>query len=114
MSLNKFTVQAIASFQREAKPLLKKYSSLKAELYDLDEQLAKTPLTGTPIGRNCYKIRLKIASKGKGRSGGARIITCVIAVEETVYLLSIYDKSEQDNIPDKRLQELLQLLPSAK
>jgi hypothetical protein len=35
----------------------------------------------------------------------------VVAVRETVYLLSIYDKSKQDAIPDKRLQELLQLLP---
>ena len=66
---------------------------------------------GTPIERKCYKIRLKIASKGKGNSGGARVITCVVAVSETVFLLSIYDKSEQENISDKRLTELLQLLP---
>jgi len=93
--------------------LLKKYVSLKAELYALDEQLTITPTMGSLIGRGCYKIRLKVASKGKGkgRSGGARVITCVVAVRETVYLLSIYDKSKQDAIPDKRLQELLQLLP---
>lgn len=67
---------------------------------------------GTALGRNCYKIRLKIASKGKGSSGGARVITCVVAVAETVYLLSIYDKSEQENISDKRLTDLLELVPN--
>ena len=60
---------------------------------------------------NCYKIRLKIASKGKGSSGGARVITCVVAVAQTVFLLSIYDKADQESISEKRLNELLQLLP---
>ncbi|WP_369818103.1 type II toxin-antitoxin system RelE/ParE family toxin [Pedobacter sp. R20-19] len=62
---------------------------------------------GTPIGKNCFKIRIAITSKGKGKSGGARVITNFIITESTVYLLSIYDKSEQDNISDKELLELL-------
>ena len=32
---------------------------------------------GSLFGKNCYKICLGIASKG---SGGARVITCVVAV----------------------------------
>lgn len=105
-------IEAIPPFAREAKPLLKKYASLRSELQQLVSQLEANPLVGSPIGKNCYKIRLKIASKGKGSSGGARVITCVVAVTETVFLLSIYDKSEQETISDKRLTELLQLLPS--
>lgn len=105
--------KAIPPFAREAKPLLKKYVSLRHELQQLIEQLEASPIQGTPIGQNCYKIRLKIASKGKGRSGGTRVITCVVAVAETVFLLSIYDKADQDNISEKRLHELLQLLPPA-
>lgn len=114
MSLNSFDVQAIGPFRREAKPLVKKYVSLKAELYELNELLAKNPTTGVSLGRNCYKIRLKITSKGKGRSGGARVITCVVAVADTVYLLSIYDKSEQDSISDARLTALLEMVPAVK
>ncbi|MGA9650395.1 type II toxin-antitoxin system RelE/ParE family toxin [Pedobacter sp.] len=53
------------------------------------------------------QIRIAIASKGKGKSGGARIITNFIVTDSTVYLLSIYDKSEKDNISDKELIELL-------
>ena len=113
MSANRFNVDAAGSFRQDAKPLLKKYASLKAELYQLNELLAENPRTGVSLGQNCYKIRLKIASKGKGRSGGARVITCVVAVAETVFLLSIYDKADRESISEKRLNELLQLLPPA-
>jgi hypothetical protein len=50
---------------------------------------------------------MAIASKGKGKSGGARVITCFKIMHRTVYLLTIFDKSEQENIPDKELKELL-------
>jgi len=60
-------------FQREAKHLLKKYPSLKNELFELRELLGRNPFEGTPIGQGCYKIRISIASKGKGKSGGARV-----------------------------------------
>lgn len=104
-------ITALPPFTRDAKRLGKKHSSLDADLKRLFAELADNPTTGTALGQDCYKIRLKVASKGKGRSGGARVITCVVAVAEKVYLLSIYDKSEQDSISDKRLQELLQLIP---
>lgn len=81
------------------------------ELAVLGEELAEHPRMGTPIGRDCYTIRLAIKSKGAGKSGGARVITCVVAVREEVYLLSIYDKSEQDTLTDQRLKELLKQVP---
>ena len=100
-------VKPTPPFAKEAKPLLKKYRSLETELQTLFAELAQTPDTGASLGHGCYKIRLKIASKGGGKSGGARVVTCVVAVRETVYLLSIYDKAEQGTISDKRLAELL-------
>ena len=54
-----------------------------------------------------YKIRLGIKSKGKGKRGGARVITCVKVVAETVFLVSISDKSEQSDIADGELTRLL-------
>ncbi len=68
-------------------------------------QLSTNPKQGTPLGKNAYKIRLAIASKGKGKSGGARVITFVKIIAETVYLLSIYDKSIQADITDKELKD---------
>ncbi|MDQ3683934.1 MAG: type II toxin-antitoxin system RelE/ParE family toxin, partial [Bacteroidota bacterium] len=73
--------------------------------------LEENPKQGIPLGNNCYKIRMAIASKGKGKSGGARIITNIVIEETTVFLLSIYDKSERQNLSDKELVELLKQVP---
>ena len=73
----------------------------------MGEQLSEKPIQGSPLGKNCYKIRLAIKSKGQGKSGGGRVISCVVSVEEKVVLLSIYDKAEQESISDKKLTEIL-------
>ncbi len=65
------------------------------------------PDQGTALGMGCYKIRLAITSKGKGRSGGARVVTCVYAVEETVWLLTLFDKSDKATVSDKELKALV-------
>ncbi len=95
------------NFVRELKRLAKKYSSLKNDVNLLGEKLTLDPTQGTPLGKDCFKIRLAIESKGKGKSGGARVITAVFSVQEKVVLLSIYDKAEKENISDKELKLLL-------
>mgnify|MGYP001555204775 FL=1 len=106
-----FNVQSIAVFERQAKRLVKKYASLKKELLELVQQLKEDPRQGTPIGKSCYKIRIQITSKGKGKSGGARVITNLVVKDATVYLLSIYDKADKESITDKELEELLKYIP---
>ena len=69
--------------------------------------MQEKPEQGVPLGNNCYKIRIAIASKGKGKSGGARVITCVQIIENKVYLLTIYDKSDLENISDQDLKDLV-------
>lgn len=106
-----YEVKTIAVFEKQAKRLIKKYGSLKNELTALVQELKEKPETGTSLGKNCYKIRLFVAAKGKGKRGGARIITNVVITHKTVYLLSVYDKSEIGNISDKQLSELLKFIP---
>ena len=55
---------------------------------------------------------MAITSKNRGKSGGARIITNVHVVGETVYLLSIYDKSDKSNLDEGELDELLKEIDS--
>jgi len=98
------------AFEKNVKPLLKKYKSLKADLAGLFELLENEPIKGKQLGKDCYKIRLAITSKGKGKSGGARVITCVKITSDKIFLLSIYDKSDKEDISDKELNELLKFL----
>ena len=102
-----YKVKSIQVFEKQAKRLIKKYPSLKVEIGELIQELKKNPFIGTPLKSNCFKIRLSISSKGKGKSGGGRIITHIVIENQTVFLLSIYDKSERNTLSDKELQELL-------
>lgn len=106
-----FSVKTIPYFDRQAKRLIRKYASFKSELAELAKSLAKDPTQGTPLGNDCYKIRVAVKSKGKGKSGGARAVTHVIAVKKDVFLLSVFDKSEKETISDKQLQELIKKIP---
>jgi mRNA-degrading endonuclease RelE of RelBE toxin-antitoxin system len=101
-----YSVVTIPPFDRQLKRLVKKYHSLKEDLAELGRQLTDNPAIGKPIGQDCYKIRLAISSKGKGKSGGARIITHIYLAGNTLYMLTIYDKS----ISDKELNELLKFI----
>jgi len=102
-----YKIEITRHFEREAKSLLKKYVSLKGELRELGKELSENPEKGTPLGNNVYKIRLAIASKGRGKSGGARVITYLKTEQGYVYLLSIYDKGERDTISDKEIEKIL-------
>jgi len=106
-----YSVSSIPLFDKQAKRLAKKYPSLKNDLLGLIEKLTDEPDKGTALGNNFYKIRLAIASKGKGKSGGARIITFIKVTRNTVYLTSIFDKSERNTISDKELEQIFKLIP---
>jgi mRNA-degrading endonuclease RelE of RelBE toxin-antitoxin system len=105
-----FNVVATEPFERKLKRLAKKHKSLATDLALVIEELIANPTFGTPIGKNCYKLRIAISSKGKGKSGGARMITYVRIVKKTVFLMDIYDKSEQAIITDKELLMLIDIL----
>ena len=109
--LMNFKVSSIPLFDKQAKRLVKKYPSLKNDLAALIESLTSNPEQGKPLGNNFYKIRLGIASKGKGKSGGARVITFVKVIQTTVYLTSIYDKGEKETISDKELGSIFKTIP---
>lgn len=97
-------------FEKELKRLANKFPSLKREFAKLIATISDNPQSGSFLGNNCYKIRLAIASKGKGKSGGARVITHLYIASETVYLLTIYDKSEKSDLKPNELQEIVKSL----
>jgi mRNA-degrading endonuclease RelE of RelBE toxin-antitoxin system len=119
----KVDIRVTKAFKKQAKPLLKKYVSLSGELKQLEKDLSENPYLGTEIKPGIYKIRLAIKSKGKGKSGGARVITLleeetilIEVLEQTpkeeseyiIHLLSIYDKSEVESITDSEIKYLIE------
>ncbi len=105
-----YKVDSIPFFDAQLKRLAKKYPSLKTDVGQLINVLEVNPVQGIALGKNCYKIRLAIKSKGKGKSGGARVISYVYVTKNTVYLMSIYDKAEQADISNSDLSLLIKSL----
>ena len=98
-----------AEFDRRFKQLAKKYKSLMDDYLTLSKELKKNPFQGSDLGGGGRKIRMAISSKGKGKSGGARVLTLTILVSEDadVTLLTIYDKNEINNVTDDYIRWLV-------
>ena len=95
-------------FEKALKRLAKKYPSLKADYLTFLSELEKNPMIGDEIFPRCRKVRIAIKSKGKGKSGGGRVIFYFEVVEEKVILLFIYDKSEMENVQSSYIEQILQ------
>ena len=105
----------LPEFERRAKALAKKYRSFVDDYNTFLDELERNPFSGTPLGGNTYKHRMAIASKGKGKSGGARVITYNVQQTESdvnITLMSIYDKSEIGNVSDTYLRQLVKEIES--
>jgi len=106
-----FSIETIGPFDNQVKRLSKKYPSFKSDLSVLIKSLGANPTQGKALGNGFYKVRISISSKGKGKSGGARVITVVKIVKETVYLAYVYDKSEMASISDEEIRQIGNLIP---
>jgi len=87
-------------FGKSLKRLSKKYKSLKDDYIQFLNELEENPYIGDEIIENCRKARIAIKSKGKGKSGGGRIIFYYEIVNDEIILLYIYDKNEMENVND--------------
>jgi len=99
------------TFQRDFNQLFKKYHSLLNDLEQFKNELLQNPEMGSDLGNNTRKIRMAIASKNKGKSGGARVITFDVIVDydnTDIYLITIYDKGERGAITRKQIEQLKQ------
>jgi mRNA-degrading endonuclease RelE of RelBE toxin-antitoxin system len=108
------TVKPTPEFKRDLKPLLKKYRTLKETVLDLEKQLINNPYFGESYGQGIYKVRVADGSKGKGKSGGFRVLYYHLNKTDDgieMLLLNIIDKSEVSTIKKsdavKRLREIL-------
>jgi len=108
-----FSIRVSSYFAHEAKRLAKHYPSFKTDYAEFLESLKKNPHQGDDLGNGVRKVRMPIASKGKGKSGGARVITLNILVDEEnmeLNLLLLYDKQVADNFNPLALKDALKEL----
>ena len=100
-------------FENRYKGFAKKFKSLESDVDALIEELSRNPTTGEALGAGLYKIRLAVKSKGKGKSGGFRVIMYLVSQTDTdtdIYLITLYDKSEESTIKKEALVALAKQL----
>lgn len=98
---------SLDSFSKNVKKLYKKYINLLNDLKSLKNTLRNNPKVGVKLGNNCYKMRLANSSKQSGKSGGFRVIYYYLDEQNRIYLITIYSKTELENVSDNRLLEIL-------
>ena len=103
----RFKIEATRRFKKELKELAKKYKKIKIDYSNLLDSLEQNPTLGTPLGNNCYKVRVANSSVPTGKSGGFRVITLFKVEKEKIILLTIYSKSEKETISDDELKAIL-------
>jgi len=90
------------AFKKSAKKLSKHYKSFKKDLHFFLASLNDNPNQGTKLAQGLYKVRIKNSDNNKGKSAGYRIITYSI-IENEMFLVDIYSKSEMENISDEAI-----------
>jgi len=93
-------------FDKQAKRLSKKYKNIKSDLTRLLREFDDYHQNAIEIKSNLYKIRLANSSKNRGKRAGFRIYY-YIKIKQTVYMLTVYDKSEVEMIDEELLQDLI-------
>ena len=100
-------VRMSEDFRAAYKRLKKRHKSLGQDFEQLLASLLQNPMQGVELDGGARKVRLAITSKGRGKSGGARVIIRVRIVRDELQLLYIYDKSDFENISDAYLRDVL-------
>lgn len=92
-----FEVIPTPDFEKSFKALAKKYRSIRNDILEFTKSLEQNPFQGDELSPGIRKIRMAITSKGRGKSGGARVITYIVIVTENegnIFLIDIYDKAD--------------------
>ena len=96
-----YVFQSHKEFEISFKRLSKRHRSLADDIRDFRDSLQRNPYQGVELCPGIRKIRMAIASKGRGKAGSARVITAMAVIDEQngrIALLTIYDKQDADTV----------------
>ena len=101
-----YKIETIPRFEKDVKKLKKKFPKIKNDLVKFINELSLNLELGINLGENLFKIRIQNSSIPTGKSGGFRIIT-YYKKDDTLYLITIYSKTEQDTILTDKLKQII-------
>ncbi len=93
----------------------KRWKSLKLDdddFGDLQARLCADPQAGDKMAGTGGVRKLRLELPGRGKSGGARIVYVDFAVEETIYLITVFAKNEKGNLNNREKKEIRDFVDS--
>jgi len=104
-----YNLVVLATFSSKLKKLAKKYKQIKIDMKELQEELQLNPKAGIALQHSCYKIRIANSSTPTGKSGGFRVVYYFVDNNNKIFLMTIYSKTQKDNLSENELLELLKI-----
>ena len=101
-----YKIETIPRFEKNVKKLKKKFPKIKTDLVDFVTELSNNLELGIHLGGNIFKVRIQNSSISTGKSGGFRVII-YYKTDDILYLVTIYSKTEQDNILTEKLKKIV-------
>jgi mRNA-degrading endonuclease RelE of RelBE toxin-antitoxin system len=111
---DKVNVIVLPRFERDSERLHRRYKNVYRDITPIikDLQAGKTPgdrISG--VSHMVYKVRLANTSAKRGKSGGFRALYYV-KTADSIYLLTIYSKTDQNSIPPDCQSPILSQFPA--
>lgn len=84
------------------------------EYRGLQSYLIERPDAGAIIQRSGGVRKVRWAAGGKGKSGGVRVIYYWVKADDQIVLLTLYGKSEKDDLSAAELKRIVKLIEELK
>lgn len=110
-----YHVEDVEEFSNRLEKVARKYPKVIDSVESLFAKLEQGNLIGDPIkglklkGNKVFKTRLENPDANKGKRGGFRVVWYLITSDNKIYPLTIYSKSEQENISDREILYIIKM-----
>jgi len=106
-TLTGVVIEETETFTKAVKKLQKRFKNIENDYNKFIDSIKTIDNLGTDLGGGVYKVRIANSDKQTGKSSGYRLISYLKLIDNTLYLMYIYDKSDLDTISEKQIDTLI-------
>ena len=107
MIFEKLIIKDTETFNKDVKKLKKRYKHIEKDYIDFINSIKSIDDLGINLGNNIFKVRIANSDKNRGKSSGYRLISYLKLIENELYVIYIYDKSDMENINENEIDKLI-------
>ena len=106
-SLLGVTIEETETFTKAIKQLQKRFKNIETDCEEFVQSIQTTENLGINLGNGVFKVRIANSDKKSGKSSGYRLISYLKLIDNKLYLMYIYDKSDFETVSEKQIDDLI-------